>query len=173
MTKKLEEILNLPDSKEIVQTAEQEQKQKEKEEKKQRAVIEQQDTFDALAEFDKITTALPQVKGLGSMADTELNEVAHKAMDAYEDLMDLGMNVESRYSGRIFEVAGSMLKTGLDAKVAKIDKKLKMVELQIKKEKMDRDRLGNADDGMVSGEGYVVTDRNSLLEKLKGLDKDK
>src|SRR6056300_1179345 len=106
------------------------------------------------------------------MADTELNEVAQKAMDAYDDLMDLGMNVKSRYSGRVFEVAGGMLKTSLDAKVAKLDKKLKMVELQLKKEKMDRDSSNNVED-IVNGEGYVVTDRNSLLERLKGLDKDK
>jgi hypothetical protein len=86
--------------------------------------------------------------------------------------MDLGMNVESRYSGRVFEVAGGMLKTSLDAKTAKLDKKLKMIELQLKKEKMDKD--GNASVGdIVNGEGYVVTDRNSLLEKLKGMDKDK
>src|SRR6056300_1213074 len=106
------------------------------------------------------------------MADTELNEVADKAMSAYEDLMDLGMNVESRYSGRVFEVAGGLLKTSLDAKVAKLDKKLKMVELQLKKEKMDKDGNNN-NDGMIEGQGYVVTDRNSLLERLKGLDKDK
>ena len=104
------------------------------------------------------------------MADTELNEVASKAMDAYDDLMDLGMNVESRYSGRVFEVAGGMLKTSLDAKVAKIDKKLKMVELQLRKEKQDKD--GKIDgDSIVQGEGYIVTDRNSLLEKLKNMDK--
>ena len=99
-------------------------------------------------------------------------QVADKAMQAYDDLMDLGMNVESRYSGRVFEVAGGMLKTSLDAKVAKLDKKLKMVELQLKKEKMDKES-SNVDDGMINGEGYVVTDRNSLLERLKGLDKDK
>ena len=93
-------------------------------------------------------------------------------MQAYEDLMDLGMNVESRYAGRVMEVAGGMLKTALDAKVAKLDKKLKMVELQLKKEKMDKES-SNVDDGMINGEGYVVTDRNSLLERLKGLDKDK
>jgi len=78
------------------------------------------------------------------------------------------MNVESRYSGRVFEVAGGMLKTGLDAKVAKLDKKLKMVELQLKKEKMDKDGSANTGD-IVNGEGYVITDRNSLLEKLKGM----
>ena len=124
-----------------------------------------------IAEFDKIASALPAVKGLGEMADKELNEVAEKAMSAYEDLMDLGMNVESRYSGRVFEVAGGMLKTSLDAKVAKMDKKLKMIELQLKKQKLDKDEVDEG--GIVNGEGYVVTDRNSLLEKLKGLDKDK
>ena len=167
MTKKLEELLNLPDSKEIVDDA----KQKDKKNKKQTAIIEQEETFDAMAEFDKISAALPAVKGLGQKADEELEEIAGKAMEAYDDLMDLGMNVESRYSGRVFEVAGSMLKTSLDAKVAKMDKKLKMIELQLKKEKMDKDSSPN--EGMIEGEGYVVTDRNSLLERLKGLDKDK
>ena len=123
-----------------------------------------------IAELDKITAALPAVKGLGELADKELNEIALKATTAYDDLMDLGMNVESRYSGRVFEVAGGMLKTALDAKVAKLDKKLKMIDLQLKKEKQDKDS-GYEDSGLVNGEGYVVTDRNSLLEKLKNMDK--
>jgi hypothetical protein len=163
MTKKLEELLNLPDNQDIVD---------EQQEKAEAAVISHEDTFRDIAEFDKIASALPAVKGLGDLADKELNEVADKAMTAYDDLMDLGMNVESRYSGRVFEVAGTMLKTSLDAKVAKLDKKLKMVELQLKKEKMDRDS-GSGDGGITEGEGFVVTDRNSLLQKLKGLDNDK
>jgi hypothetical protein len=164
MTKKLEDLLNLPDSKEMIE---------EEESKKQAVIAEQDNTFREIDELDKISAALPQVKGLGEMADKELNEVADKAMSAYDDLMDLGMNVESRYSGRVFEVAGTMLKTNLDAKVAKLDKKLKMVELQLKKEKMDRDNSNAPDGGFTEGQGFVVTDRNSLLEKLKGLDKDK
>src|SRR6056300_71184 len=165
MTKKLEELLNLPDSKEIID----QDKNDSKKEDKKTALIEHEETQRNIAELDKISAALPQVKGLGEMADKELNEVASKSMQAYEDLMDLGMNVESRYSGRVFEVAGNMLKTNLDAKVAKLDKKLKMVELQLKKEKLDKD--GSVDGDMVQGEGYVVTDRNSLLEKLKNMDK--
>ena len=165
MTKKLEELLNLPDSKEIVNDA----KKEDKKQKKEVALVEQSETIRNIAELDKITSALPAVKGLGEMADTELNDVADKAMSAYDDLMDLGMNVESRYSGRVFEVAGSMLKTGLDARVAKLDKKLKMVELQLKKEKLDHESIDKND--IVDGEGYVVTDRNSLLEKLKIMEK--
>jgi len=167
MTKKLEELLNLPENKNIIDKAEEKEK-----DQKQYELEQQEQTFRDIAEFDKIASALPAVKGLGDMADKELNEVADKAMTAYDDLMDLGMNVESRYSGRVFEVAGTMLKTSLDAKVAKLDKKLKMVELQLKKEKMDRDS-GPGDGDIVNGEGYVVTDRNSLLERLKGIDKDK
>jgi len=166
MTKKLEELLNLPDSKEIVDDA----KAEEKKTKKDTAIIEAEETQRDIQELDKIAAALPSVKGLGDKADSELEDIAQRALGAYEDLMDLGMNVESRYSGRVFEVAGGMLKTSLDAKVAKMDKKLKMIELQLKKEKMDRD--GSSGDGnIVSGEGYVVTDRNSLLEKLKNMDK--
>jgi hypothetical protein len=158
MTKKLEELLNLPESQEIIK----------EEESKSNDVVkaEQQEDFRDIAELDKITAALPAVKGLGELADKELNAIADKATTAYDDLMDLGMNVESRYSGRVFEVAGGMLKTALDAKVAKLDKKLKMIDLQLKKEKQDKDS-GYEDSGLVNGEGYVVTDRNSLLEKLK------
>jgi hypothetical protein len=167
MTKKLEDLLNLPASKEIIEADVTVSK-------KETADIEKQNshTMRDIAEFDKIASALPAVKGLGEMADKELNEIADKAMTAYDDLMDLGMNVESRYASRVFEVAGGMLKTSLDAKVAKLDKKLKMIDLQLKKEKMDKES-SNGDDGMINGEGYVVTDRNSLLERLKGLDKDK
>jgi len=166
MTKKLEDLLNMDDSKEIIKQAEEQEKAQAKQE------LAHEDSFRDIEDFDKISSALPKVKGLGDKADTELEDISNRALEAYEDLMDLGMNVESRYSGRVFEVAGGMLKTALDAKTAKLDKKLKMIELQLKKEKMDKDS-GASDDGMINGEGYVVTDRNSLLEKLKGLDKDK
>ena len=167
MTRKLEDLLNLPDSKDIIKKAEKQEKAQ------QRYDLEEQEkTIRNIAEFDKISAALPQVKGLGEMADTELNEIADKAMAAYDDLMDLGMNVEGRYAGRVFEVAGNMLKTSLDAKVAKLDKKLKMVELQLKKEKLDKEDNSNSD-GIINGEGYVVSDRNSLIERLKGINNDK
>ena len=123
MTKKLEDLLNLPDSQEIVK---EDQDKSDKIAKSE--IAEQEETRRSIVELDKISSALPQVKGLGEMADKELNEVSDKAMQAYEDLMDLGMNVESRYSGRVFEVAGQMLKTNLDAKTAKLDKKLKNMD---------------------------------------------
>lgn len=158
MTKKLEELLNLPDSKKIV-----------KAEEKRTARAEAVPLLRNIDEFDKISSALPAVKGLGDASDSEFDALAQRATDAYDDLMDLGMNVEARYSGRIFEVAGGMLKNAIDAKAAKIDKKLKMIELQLKKQKLDQDASG-ADLGInIPGDGYILTDRNSLLEKLKNM----
>ena len=171
MTKKLEELLNLPESQDIVKEEQDKAKVEEKKvEKKNKSIEQQQSTMSNIAEFDKIAAALPKVEGLGEMGDAELDDVGQRAITAYEDLMDLGMNVESRYSARIFEVAGQMLKTTLDAKVAKIDKKLKMVDLQLKKQKQDI-KTGDSDSNVVQGEGYVISDRNSLLEKLKKMDK--
>ena len=78
--------------------------------------------------------------------------------------MDLGMNVDSRYSGRIFEVAGNFLRNAIDAKSGKIDKKLKMIELQLKKQKLDQ---GNKDGTPIEeSDGYVISDRNELMKKL-------
>jgi hypothetical protein len=167
MTKKLEELFNLPESQEIISDDAKKEKKKIR-----RSETAQQKTFEQLAEFDKISAALPAVNGLGELADQELNVIAEKALQAYEDLMNLGMNVESRYSGRMFEVAGNMLKTGLDAKVAKFDKKLKMIELQLKKEKQDKEENPSGN-GLLEGQGYVISDRNSLIARLKNEDKDK
>jgi len=156
--KKLEDLLNLPESRHIIDN--------------ESTTVEpevEETIVRSHKELDKIAAALPQVKGLGDIGDTELDEVSSKSIAAYDDLMDLGMNVESRYSGRIFEVAGQMLKINLDSKVAKLDKKLKMVELQLKKEKLDKDNAHNLSNDIVEAEGYVVSDRNSLLAKLKGL----
>jgi hypothetical protein len=121
-----------------------------------------------LEEFDKIAAALPRVRGLGDISDTELDTLAKKAEDAYDDLMNLGMQVEPRYSARMFEVATGMLNAAITAKTNKIDKKLKMVDLQLKKLALDK-KNGKGEE--IEGEGFIMTDRNSILEKLKNLNK--
>jgi hypothetical protein len=157
MTKKLEEILNLPESKKIVK----------QEEKEQRKAEVAQPFIRNISEYDKIAAALPQVKGLGDIADTELDDLAKKATDAYDDIMDLGMNVEARYSARMFEVAASMLGHAIQAKSAKLDKKLKMIDLQLKKQKIDQEVSPEEQGINIQGDGVIIADRNSLIEQLK------
>lgn len=126
---------------------------------------------DKLEEFDKIASALPKVTGLGDMADIELDALAIKAEQAYDDLMDLGMNVDPRYGTKMFEVAAQMMNAAIQAKTNKIDKKLKMVDLQLKKLAIDKKSGKTGDDDTIEGNGYILTDRNSILEKLKNLNK--
>lgn len=158
MTKKLEELFNLESKEPLMDPS--------------AVPVEavEIDLQDKLEQFDKISSALPRVKGLGDMSDSELDALASKAEKAYDDLMDLGMNVEARYGSRMFEVAGQMMNAAINAKSAKIDKKLKMVELQLKKLAIDK-KHGEKDNDTVDGEGYIITDRNSLLEKLKKMNK--
>ena len=169
MTKKLEDILNLPNVKEEFKKVD--KKEKENQAKQANGVQKNVDPKTAknlektYAEFDKIAASLPQVKGLGDLSDLELDKLAIEAEESYKTLMDLGMNVDSRYSGRIFEVASTMLRNAIDAKGSKIDKKLKMVELQLKKLKIDK--TGGDDTGPIEeSDGFVISDRNELMKKL-------
>ena len=171
MTKKLEDILNLPNVKEAFKEVEKKEKDRKTRETangnpstKNLDPQTQKNLQKSYAEFDKVAAALPQVKGLGELSDLELDKLAVEAEESYKNLMDLGMNVDSRYSGRIFEVAGNFLRNAIDAKSGKIDKKLKMIELQLKKQKLDQ---SNKDGGPIEeSDGFVISDRNELMKKL-------
>jgi hypothetical protein len=154
--KKLEELFDLPRSNEsdpeedLVYTPEQTQS----------IMTEIDDTI------DKIDAALPGVRDLSS-SDSEMDELADLAKGSYKDLMDLGMNVDSRFAAEIFSVAGAMLGHALTAKQAKLNKKLKMIDLQLKKANLDAKLLDSDKQPAQQGQGHVL-DRNELLDRLLG-----
>jgi len=161
MTKKLEELFDLPQD-----------VPEESEENETTDVGEQENIpvlADNLAELDKISAALPAVKGLEA-SDREMDDLADKAVKSFDDLMDLGMNIDSRWASDVFNTASSMLGHAITAKNAKINKKLKMIELQLKKARLDQQEAkNNGDEAEQTGTGHVL-DRNELLQRL--LDKD-
>lgn len=123
-------------------------------------------TENALNTLDKIEAALPMVKGLEA-ADGEMDELAQLATESYRDLMDLGLQVEARFSSEIFNSASSMLGHAITAKTAKINKKLKMLDMQLKKAQLDA-KLANKQeevDNTPLGEGQAL-DRNELLKMM-------
>jgi len=121
--------------------------------------------------IDKIDAALPGVRGLEAN-DTEMDSLSKMATDSYDELMTLGMQVDSRFASEIFSVASNMLGHAITAKTAKMDKKLKMIDLQLKKMRLDQqqavidaktaDGSGNA---MQTAQGMVLS-RNDLLDRL-------
>lgn len=158
MTRKLEELFDLPSSVEIETEAE-------------TPTIEEARTQLAAIDtaIDKIDTALPAVRDL-SASDTEMDELADLAKDSYKDLMDLGMQVDSRFASEIFNVAGTMLGHAITAKTAKMNKKLKVIDLQLKKMRLDQQTP--AEEQIATAQGQVLN-RNDLLERLlKGKDQN-
>jgi len=111
-----------------------------------------------------------QLSGQRDVHDAEMDELADLAIRAHKDLQELGMNVEIRHAGEIFASSGTMLKIAVDAKNNKVDKKLKMIKLQLDKLKLDRATKSDTSDP-VEGKATLL-DRNELLKQLKDLDSD-
>jgi len=162
MTQKLEELFNLPPAEET--TAESAKTTIEE----NREIIQAVDTA-----IDKIDAALPYVNDLDT-SDKELDDLSDLAKEKFEDLISLGMNVEALFSGHILATAGTLLGHAITAKQAKLDKKLRMVDLQLKKarldaqiakdsDKSDGDKIVDAEDGRA-----VILDRNELLKQILG-----
>lgn len=157
MTRKLEELFDLPPTVEEVDAA-------------VPALPANRETLAAIDDaIDKIDSALPAVKGLES-TDQEMDELAGLATNSYKDLMDLGMQVDSRFASEIFSVASNMLGHAITAKTAKLDKKLKMIDLQLKKARLDQQQPEGA--GPTQQGTGVVLSRNDLLERIIGKGKD-
>lgn len=125
---------------------------------------------------DKIDAALPQVSGLDNM-DADYDEYARKAIETFDDLVDLGKNVEDRHTADIFNAASSMMANALNAKTNKAQKKLEMVKLQIQKAKLEHENekldylkkrhlKDNIDDDTETTEGRIIATRNDMLNDI-------
>jgi hypothetical protein len=157
MTRKLEELFDLPPTEQDIAQAVPD-------------LPTNRDTIVALDQaIDKIDSALPAVRGLDA-TDSEMDELAGLATSSYKDLMDLGMQVDSRFASEIFSVASNMLGHAITAKTAKLDKKLKMIDLQLKKARLDQAQPD--DKPTQSGTGTVLS-RNELLERIIGANNQK
>ena len=145
-------------------------------------IVEQSDDTDeraveinreTLATVEKVENALPQVRGLEA-TDKDLDEFSDLAKEAFNNLMDLGLQVDARFSAEIFNSAGSMLGHAITAKTSKINKKLRMIDLQLKKAELDRkievqrqktEGSNGNEDSENLGVGQVI-DRNDLIKQI-------
>jgi hypothetical protein len=123
----------------------------------------------AYENMQKIDNALPLVKGLDS-TDTELDDLAKIATDTFKDLTELAYQVDSRAASEIFNAASSMLGHAITAKTAKINKKLKMLDLQLKKAQLDQKILSQkkpvTEEEQEESSMKLSFDRNELIKNL-------
>lgn len=149
MTKNLENFFNLPST----DTEE----------------ISQAELVETLKEIEEIDDKMKSVVDLTS-SDKEMDDIADKAMETFRDLMDLGMNVDARAAAPIFEAATKLMGHAVTAKSSKIDKKLKLLDYELKKRRLEHQiaqDIGNNEETEVEGTGRVL-DRNELLKIIKG-----
>jgi hypothetical protein len=162
MTKKLESLFDMEDDEQSVTTPLSDQPT-------DYAPVEVKQA--AITNLEKIERALEEVKNLDK-GDDEMDEIASMAKESYNNLMDLGMQVDSRFSAEIFNSASGFLGHALTAKTAKINKKLKMIQLQLQKAELDR-KTAQANNSKTSatpdatdlGTGQVI-DRGELIKQI-------
>lgn len=156
MTKKLENLFNLPNE------------LPDSEDSELPTVEDLQKNMQTLAEInqniDKIDHALPIVQDLDT-ADSELDDLSELSRRTAEDLIAMGMNVEARFSGTILQTAGVMMGHAITAKQAKIDKKLRMIDLQLKKMRLDH-QISTSKPEAPQEANATVIDRNELLKRV-------
>ena len=154
MTKKLEEEFNLPPIEEVTKT--------------EATIVETEaeieETQNALSVSEKINAAFKEIKGLEDH-EGEMNDIAKKAIESYEQLMQLGMNVSDMAAGKVFAEASNMLKIALEASDAKTKAKLQQIDLMLKKARIDKFDNKGAETESVQA---TVFDRNDLLKIIKG-----
>ena len=158
MTKKLEEEFNLPPIEEVT------------EKESLPTVEESKETIEevqgAISVSEKINLAFKEIKGLEEH-EVEMNDIAKKAIESYEQLMNLGMNVSDMAAGKVFAEASNMLKIALDASDAKTKSKLQQIDLMLKKARIDKFDNKGSDAESVQA---TVFDRNELLKIINTKD---
>lgn len=160
MTKNLEKAFELPPIKEAIA------KQKGKESKEllptpEKALEKSAKILKALTIAEKVDFALTPVDSIDEH-DIEMDDIATEALESYTELKELGMNMADAHSGRMMEVAASMLRTALDARSAKINRKLKTIDLQLKKLRIDKIDSKDVD----VDDDIPEFDRNELLRHI-------
>lgn len=100
--------------------------------------------------------------------DSEMNEIAKESHEAFKDLFDLGLSVETKYTAEIVSAAERFKNTQLSALKIKVERKLKAIDLRLKERRLDLlEKKQNSEIGQrtVDGDGeYIDDDRDSILE---------
>ena len=163
MTKKLEETFN-------ISSVDDEEKDNIPSIEESKEITELLNT--EIENTEKIDAALPMVTDLNEH-DREMDDIHAKAIQTFEDMLQLGMNVEVHAGAKILETANQLLKTAKEAKDSKVDRKLRMINLQLQKAKLDhqKDKDTGKSDEEITAEGTLNIDRNELLKRISDAQK--
>ena len=130
-------------------------------------VPSEEEIRNALQTAQNMRTQLVQIPDV-SEKEAEIDAIAESASGYFEDIMDKAFNAEDRFAPELFNAANSLLKTALDGKTAIINAKLKLLDLELKKQKLDAElRKIQPQQGGTAKDvnGVTITNRNQLLRR--------
>lgn len=164
MRTKLHEFFDLPDDGQLPESDEDEQD----------ITLEQAE--ETIAEYEQKLDKIKIVDDLLE-ADKEFDTLAELATEKFKEVSDLGMQVEANHAGKILGAASTLLGLAISAKSAKINKKLKIMELKMKELSASKPAqkttsttpLGDqakVSDQTEPSEPVQIVDRTEMLRKL-------
>lgn len=161
MTKRIEEVLDLPSLESMIDNA-----MSPDDEKRLNDIVNALENNEI--DIDK---HLLDPDGTREHAQ-EMDEIAEAAMTAHKDAIDMAFNMEPKNAGSIMEPAARFLELSMKAMQAKLDARMKGIELKMKREKLDHELRKNQEEGVVEGEEPItekgrMADRNALLKSMK------
>lgn len=160
MSDTIEEELNLPKLKEVLEILKNQEKE-----------TDSNLNLEAVSAIDKATKDSEKLEKLlenNSISDeheTEMNEIRTEAMKSYRDMIDLGFNIDPKHAGDIMAASVQMLKLALDASNSKIERRFRQAKLQLDKRRLELNTP--PEEGIIQGEGGFVADRNDILKKYQ------
>lgn len=127
--------------------------------------------------MEKLKAMRVQLKDLPDITNRKLHldRLAQMAERKFEDIFDRAFNCEDRFAAEMINAANSMLKIALDAHSKIVESDIKLVDLQLKKDKMEIELnmkpkglpLDNRDPNDLEGEKVVYKNRNDMLARIK------
>ncbi|AGC34697.1 hypothetical protein [Escherichia coli] len=131
---------------------------------------------DAKIAMEKLKAMRVQLRELPDITarKTQLDRLAQMAERKFEDIFDRAFNCEDRFAAEMINAANSMLKIALDAHAKIIDSDVKLVDLQLKKDKMEielnlkpkKELESVGDPDAIEGQTVVHKTRNEMLASM-------
>ncbi len=170
MTKSLEDELNLP----RIADALKELEQQDSKEDQENQLMTPEEISKALANMSELSRSLKTNDDF-SENETKLDDLQDAAVKAHQDLLDAGFNVDPKNAEAFLAPATQFLSIALDSEKQKIDRKIKLLKLQLETDKLelareklelDRRKVDIAE-RQLTGDGVEVLETNEASFRAK------
>ena len=94
--------------------------------------------------------------------DAKMDEYGNEAFKYAKEIYETAMGSEAKHAAEMFNAASTFIKVAMDAKNNKLEKRLKLYDLELKKQKMDEAKKPQSG-GYEMESGVVMANREDLF----------